>query len=356
MVAKAADLKLRGITKRYGAATAVNQLTLDVEGGTFLTLLGPSGCGKTTTLGVIGGFVAPDGGTVTIGDRDVTSVPSHRRPINTVFQGYALFPHLDVYNNVAFGLKMKRMRKQEIESRVKPALEMVRLAGFEKRQTFELSGGQQQRVALARAVVNQPEVLLLDEPLSALDAQLRKQMQVELKTLQRSLGITFVYVTHDQEEALAMSDLVCVMNGGSIDQLAAPAELYRRPATEFVARFIGRNNFMDGDISRTQDGLVFRLGGGQTLRLTEPAPAGRATLTVRPEHLRLCAPQEVGENVLLGIISAARYLGDRTEVRVEVDPTLSLLAYVNESTATVGESVGVYLPADECFMLRATGS
>jgi spermidine/putrescine transport system ATP-binding protein len=350
---KASDLNLRGITKRYGSAPAVHELTIDVEGGTFLSLLGPSGCGKTTTLGVIGGFVNADAGTVTIGGRDITSMPPHRRPVNTVFQGYALFPHLDVFGNVAFGLRMSRMGKRDIEARVRPVLEMVQLGGFEKRKTFELSGGQQQRVALARAVVNQPEVLLLDEPLSALDAQLRKQMQVELKTLQRNLGITFVYVTHDQEEALAMSDLVCVMKAGAIDQLATPSELYQRPSSEFVARFIGRNNFINGLVIRTQDGPVLSISGGQKLRLTEGVPEGRTTLTIRPEHLRICDPQSTETNVLLGKVSSTRYLGDRTEVRVDIEPSLSLIVYVNGQPASVGEGVGVLVSADSCFPLNS---
>ena len=291
---KGSPLSLRAVRKHFGNVVAVRDLNLEVEAGTFVTLLGPSGCGKTTTLNMIAGFETPDAGVVVVGDRDISHLPPYRRPVNTVFQGYALFPHLDVFGNVAFGLRMKRVPKAEIETRVKRALEIVRLGPMEKRKPSELSGGQQQRVALARAFVNAPEVLLLDEPLSALDAQLRKQMQIELKVLQQELGITFIYVTHDQEEALVMSDVVCVMKDGEVEQIGPPELLYDRPASPFVARFLGRNNFLEGNVVNGSSGSELQLAAGLVIRLGEATPSGPAIIAIRPEKLQICDPDPGG--------------------------------------------------------------
>ncbi|HET7616063.1 MAG TPA: polyamine ABC transporter ATP-binding protein, partial [Bacillales bacterium] len=239
-------VQLENLTKQFGSHTAVGNLKLNIESGEFLTLLGPSGCGKTTTLRMIAGFEKPTSGTVRIGGEEVNRVEPYKREVNTVFQSYSLFPHMNVYENVAFGLKMKKVGKQEISDRVTNALKMVQLEGFRDRSVKQLSGGQQQRIAIARAIVNNPKVLLLDEPLGALDLKLRKQMQIELKRLQQSLGITFIYVTHDQEEALTMSDRIVVMNGGEIEQIGKPKEIYERPVSRFVAGFIGETNIFEG--------------------------------------------------------------------------------------------------------------
>ena len=241
------EVELLNVSKRFADTVAVNSVTLRVTGGEFLTLLGPSGCGKTTLLRMIAGFEIPDEGRVMLGGRDVTGVPPFKRDVTTVFQQYALFPHLNVFENVAFGLKQKRVARESVKTRVAEALEMVKMGGLDRRLPSELSGGQQQRVALARALVLHPRVLLLDEPLAALDQKLRKQMQVELKSLQQRVGISFVYVTHDQEEALTMSDRIVVMNAGRIEQSGRAEEIYERPQTEFVAGFIGVSNIIKGD-------------------------------------------------------------------------------------------------------------
>jgi ABC-type Fe3+/spermidine/putrescine transport system ATPase subunit len=241
----AAAVELRGVTRRFGEVTAVDALDLEVRDGEFLALLGPSGCGKTTTLRLIAGFERPDEGEVRIAGRDVASLPPHRRPVNTVFQSYALFPHLSVLDNVAYGLRQRRVGRAERRARARELLELVQLRGVENRRPRELSGGQQQRVALARALVLEPKVLLLDEPLGALDLKVRRELQIELKRVQESVGITFVHVTHDQEEALALSDRVAVLNHGRIEQLGRPQEIYDSPATPFVAGFIGETNFIE---------------------------------------------------------------------------------------------------------------
>src|SRR5947209_16956614 len=238
-------IELEAVAKRYGAHAAVDGVSLSIGEGEFFSLLGPSGCGKTTTLRMIAGFVEPDEGRILLHGEDVTSVPPNRRPVNMVFQQYALFPHMSVYDNVAFGLKVKRVPRPEHRERVHEMLRVVSLEGFDRRRARQLSGGQQQRVALARALVNRPAALLLDEPLGALDVKLRKQMQLELKRIQHDLGTTFVYVTHDQEEALAMSDRIAVMNGGRVEQTGSPREIYEHPSTTFVADFIGSLNALD---------------------------------------------------------------------------------------------------------------
>ncbi len=246
-VSSVPDVELVGVTKRYGVVAAVDAIDLEVHPGEFLSLLGPSGCGKTTTLRLIAGFERPDGGEVRIGGRDVSRVPPYKRDVNTVFQSYALFPHLSVMDNVAYGLKQRGLGRRERHNRATEMLELVRLTGFGDRKPRQLSGGQQQRVALARALVMHPRVLLLDEPLGALDLKVRKELQIELKRIQEEIGITFVYVTHDQEEALAMSNRVVVMNAGRIEQVGAPREIYDKPATEWIASFIGDTNFIQVD-------------------------------------------------------------------------------------------------------------
>ncbi len=241
-----ADVRLEGVTKRFDDVVAVDDLSLDIERGAFFALLGPSGCGKTTTLRMIGGFEEPTAGRILLADQDVTGRPPYRRDVNTVFQSYALFPHLSIGENVAFGLRRKGVRGPQLQGRVREILRLVALEGYEKRKPRQLSGGQQQRVALARALVNSPQVLLLDEPLGALDLKLRKQMQLELKRIQHDMGITFVHVTHDQEEAMTMADTIAVMNRGKIEQLGSPTELYERPRTAFVAGFLGVSNLLYG--------------------------------------------------------------------------------------------------------------
>src|ERR671925_998759 len=246
------DVHLAGVTKRFGDVVAVDDISLDILRGEFFSLLGPSGCGKTTTLRMIGGFEQPDDGAIELAGVDVAGLPPHKRDVNTVFQSYALFPHLNVFDNVAYGLRRRRLAKDQIPGQVGRILDLVDLPGFEGRRITQLSGGQQQRVALARALVNQPDVLLLDEPLGALDLKLRKEMQLELKGLQERVGITFIFVTHDQEEALTMSDRIAVMSGGKVLQVGTPTEIYERPSCRFVADFIGESNFVQGHISAVE--------------------------------------------------------------------------------------------------------
>lgn len=297
-----AAIKLDQVTKTFdGRVMAVDAVTLDIAAGEFFSLLGPSGCGKTTSLRMIAGFEHPDSGRVHVGGRDITDLPVHRRDMGMVFQSYALFPHRTVAENVAFGLRMREVSKPEIERRVAAALAQVALTGFETRKPGQLSGGQQQRVALARALVVEPPVLLCDEPLGALDRKLRQQMQFELKELQKRLGVTLVFVTHDQEEALAMSDRIAVMNGGRVEQVGTPTEIYERPRTRFVADFIGEINILDG---------------GGPLR------------ALRPEKIRLVAPDGAR---LAGMVETANYLGGSTLLRVQ--PTTGSSMLVRETHA-----------------------
>ena len=293
VTAAIADVELRGVTKRFGALTAVDRLDLEVRHGEFLSLLGPSGCGKTTTLRLIAGFERPDEGEIRIEGADVARLPAYRRPVNTVFQSYALFPHLNVIENVGYGLKQRGVPRAERRARAEELLELVRLPNVADRKPKELSGGQQQRVALARALVLRPKVLLLDEPLGALDLRVRKELQIELKRIQESVGITFVYVTHDQEEALAMSDRVVVMHAGRIEQLGAPQEIYDAPATRFVAQFIGETNFIDtrsGTVAiRPERVRLSRNGDGLAAELVTTMVVGPAVQAV----VRLDDGQEV---------------------------------------------------------------
>src|SRR5256884_4653305 len=284
-------IALEGVSKGFGETRAVRDVTVAIGEGEFFSLLGPSGCGKTTTLRMIAGFEVPDEGRIVLQGQDVTSVAANRRKVNMVFQQYALFPHMSIYDNVAFGLKVKRVPRNEHSDRVHEMLRVVELEGLERRRTRQLSGGQQQRVALARALVNRPAALLLDEPLGALDVKLRKQMQLELKRIQGTVGTTFVYVTHDQEEALAMSDRIAVMNGGRVEQTGSPREIYERPRTAFVADFIGSLNALDLRIDElVGENAVMRLGEGERIVVTVGAghrPGETLRVAVRPERVQI---------------------------------------------------------------------
>jgi ABC-type Fe3+/spermidine/putrescine transport system ATPase subunit len=330
-------VSLREVSKSFGEVAAVRDVSLDVAPGEFITLLGPSGCGKTTLLRLVAGLESPDSGRVLLGGRDVTADPPHRRPVNTVFQHYALFPHRDVAGNVAFGLEMARRPRSEIRERVARALEMVRLSGLEGRRVDQLSGGQRQRVALARAVVLEPEVLLLDEPMSALDRKLREEMRAEVKSLHRRLGTTFVFVTHDQEEALALSDRVAVMNAGVIEQIGSPAEIYDVPRTRFVAEFLAVRNLLGAEVEEADgSGARVRTEGGLVLRSAASGfvPGERVWVGVRPERMRFNGP---GENRVAGVLEDRLFLGDRSEWRVRAGGDVLTVA---ESAAGDGRRRG----------------
>jgi spermidine/putrescine transport system ATP-binding protein len=306
----ATDVRLEDVVKEFAEVRAVDGVSLEIPRGSFFALLGPSGCGKTTTLRMIGGFEEPTSGRIFLGDRDVVGLPPYKRDVNTVFQSYALFPHMTIADNVAFGLERKGIAKAEVKSRVAEILELVDLAGREGGKPRQLSGGQQQRVALARAIVCNPRVLLLDEPLGALDLKLRKQMQLELKRIQNEIGITFVHVTHDQEEAMTMADTIAVMNGGRIDQLGTPTELYERPSTAFVAGFLGKSNLLDGTV--TGDGVV-TLSDGSELRARTNGTRGAVSVGVRPEKIGLSSG---GVNWVAGTVKESAYIGVATELVV----------------------------------------
>jgi len=355
------DVRLVNVTKRFGEAIAVDAITLDVSDGEFFTLLGPSGCGKTTTLRMIGGFEQPTSGLIELKGADVTFLPAHKRDVNTVFQSYALFPHLSIYENVAFGLRRSGVKGDEIKRRVGEAMELVQLVGFEKRMPAQLSGGQAQRVALARALVNEPAVLLLDEPLGALDLKLRKQMGIELKRIQREVGITFIYVTHDQEEAMTMSDRIAVMNKGRYEQLAGPETLYERPATRFVAGFVGASNLLEGKIGSEGDFWTVTLTSGAMVRapktLGEIGSSG--AIGVRPEKLTLLEPgQESKGNALEGTVVDTSYLGVITQYVVEGKSGLRLLVSEQNRDRTTrndtwrpGESVTLTWKPESSFVV-----
>ncbi len=322
----APDIEFQSVSKRFGAVRAVDDVSFTIAKGSFHSFLGPSGCGKTTSLRLIAGFEQPTAGEVRIAGQDVVGIPAHQRPVNMVFQHYALFPHLDVFANVAYGLRQQRPRppRKELVRRVDEALELVRLPGYGARRIWELSGGQQQRVALARALINRPTVLLLDEPLSALDRKLRRDMQIELQTLQRDVGITFVLVTHDQEEALSMSDTVAIMREGRVVQFGPPAELYDAPANRYVADFVGESNFFAGRVEASDAEISLRLDSGLALAAppsalgARPAVGEAASIAVRPEAIQLWAlgelPPEGLDYSFEGRIDNRIYLGDSTEV------------------------------------------
>jgi spermidine/putrescine transport system ATP-binding protein len=304
-------VELKGVTKRFGSMVAVDNVDLTVQPGEFLSLLGPSGCGKTTTLRMLAGFEQPDAGMITIRGESVLGIPPYKRDVNTVFQSYALFPHMDVAENVAYGLRQRKVPKWDIADRVRDALDMVKMSHLASRKPRQLSGGQQQRVALARALVNRPSVLLLDEPLGALDRKLREEMQIELKLLQSQLGITFIFVTHDQEEAMSMSDRIAIMLDGHIEQLADPETVYEHPSSAFVAGFVGRNNFWRG--TGSADGVV--ADDGTVFRITRPeekvAPGEGAIAAVRPECFRLDTSDPGRDvNVLPGVVAGVAHFGD----------------------------------------------
>ena len=305
-------ISLLHVSKDYNGSEAIKDVTLNIEKNEFLTMLGPSGCGKTTTLRIIGGFEHPSEGEILFDGAVINDLPPYRRKVNTVFQKYALFPHMNVYENIAFGLKIKKMEKKAIDEKVGAMLDLVALSGYEKRPVNSLSGGQQQRVAIARALVNQPEVLLLDEPLGALDLQLRKEMQLELKAMQQRLGITFLYITHDQEEALTMSDTIVVMNQGRIQQIGAPEAIYNEPVNSFVARFIGESNIVSGYMLADYQ-VEF---AGSCVRCSDGGFASRESVDVviRPEDLKIV---EEAEGIFGGTVRSATFKGVHYEMIVE---------------------------------------
>ncbi|TMN23264.1 ABC transporter ATP-binding protein [Lentibacillus cibarius] len=310
-------VRLEGISKKFDSTYAIKELNLEIQSGEFLTLLGPSGCGKTSTLRVIGGFEKPSSGSVWINSKKVDEVEPYNRDVNTVFQSYSLFPHMTVADNIAFGLKMKKISKQEIKKRVREALRLVQLENFADRKPKKLSGGQQQRIAIARAVVNNPKVLLLDEPLGALDLKLRKQMQLELKQLQQKLGMTFIYVTHDQEEALTMSDRIVIMNEGQIEQIGLPEEVYEKPATKFVADFIGETNLFEGIIKEIKDVYATVQCSEQNIRIYNNKKLltnESVFISVRPEKIRVSSNPDSHDNYLKVIMKDKIYIGSVTKI------------------------------------------
>jgi spermidine/putrescine transport system ATP-binding protein len=344
-------LELRSLTKRFGAFAAVDDVSLSIASGEFLTLLGASGSGKTTTLRMIAGFEPPTGGEILMDGADISPLPPFKRDINTVFQQYALFPHMSVRQNVEYGLRMKKVPKKERGSRVEQALEMVQLAQLGARSPRQLSGGQQQRVALARALVNRPRVLLLDEPLGALDLKLRKGMQLELKHLQTSLGITFVYVTHDQEEALTMSDRIVLMRQGRISQVGTPRDLYDRPATRYVADFIGETNLLGGTVIESRNGEAAMRIGADVLRGVSDGvlETGReAWLAVRPEAIAVRPPEGIGGgNVVSATVKEAVYAGSAVRVHATLTSGQRIVAHVPAGTSVpVGATVRLAWPTD----------
>jgi spermidine/putrescine transport system ATP-binding protein len=349
------DVRLERVTKRFHEVVAVDDLSLEVERGEFFSMLGPSGCGKTTTLRMIAGFEEATAGSIYLGDREVTDLPPYRRDVNTVFQNYALFPHLNVYENVGFGLRRRKVANTEIKRRVGEMLDLVELPGYERRKTNQLSGGQQQRIALARALINHPRVLLLDEPLGALDLKLRKQMQVELKRIQTEVEITFVYVTHDQEEAMTMSNRIAVMRAGRIEQLGAPEDLYERPATDFVAGFLGVSNLLPGKVAGADGTLAeIELTSGGRVRASGDGLAAGETVRVgvRPEKVNIeVAPAEAAvsggsddggarTNRIEGTVADASYLGVSTQYTVRLADGADVTVY-SQNTETSGATAHI---------------
>ncbi|MEA2330686.1 MAG: spermidine/putrescine transport system ATP-binding protein [Thermoleophilaceae bacterium] len=355
------DVKLTGLVKRFDDVVAVDGIDLHIPGGEFFSLLGPSGCGKTTTLRLIAGFDEPTAGEIVLDGVDMASTPAYRRNVNTVFQSYALFPHLSVFDNVAFGLRRERTGKAELRQRANEALEMVQMEAFADRRPVQLSGGQQQRVALARALVLKPAVLLLDEPLGALDAKLRRMLQVELKALQERVGITFIYVTHDQEEALTMSDRIAVMNQGRVEQVAPPHVVYEEPRTTFVAEFLGTANLMPAAAVRPADGgCTVRIGEVEMLAgRGEMQAAGDARVVIRPERVLLEPHDAPGPNRVPAMVERVVYLGSAHQVWVRLptgDRLQVLLQSDGEPVRYVhGDPVQAYLPPDGLRVLAGDG-
>ncbi|MFS0674151.1 ABC transporter ATP-binding protein [Ornithinibacillus sp. 179-J 7C1 HS] len=331
-------VQLENVTKEFDNTNVVDDLNLDIKAGEFLTLLGPSGCGKTTTLRMIAGFEKPTSGKILLNGKQVDEMEPYKREVNTVFQSYSLFPHMSVFDNVAFGLKMKKVGKEEIKERVTKALKLVQLEEYGNRKPKQLSGGQQQRIAIARAIVNNPKVLLLDEPLGALDLKLRKQMQLELKHLQQTLNITFIYVTHDQEEALTMSDRIVVMNKGKIEQIGLPYEIYERPQTRFVADFIGQTNIMEGTVSDLNGEMATMAYADQSIEIPNTANVHKdeeISISVRPENLKLSSTPIEGSNNLKGTFKEKIYIGSVTKIVVSMPNGEELT--VNESHDKIEE-------------------
>ena len=358
---KGPDLVLTGVTKRFGSFAAVDRLDLTIPGGSFFALLGPSGCGKTTTLRMVAGLEAPTEGSIRLGDTDITSLRPYERPVNTVFQSYALFPHLSVFENVAFGLRRRGV--DGIEAQVRGMLELVELESLGERRPAELSGGQQQRVALARALINRPQVLLLDEPLGALDLKLRRQMQLELKRIQMEVGITFVHVTHDQEEAMTMADTIAVMHRGVIEQMGAPLDLYEHPRTTFVSNFLGRANLVRGRVvARDADALSLEVQG-TTLRASVARAASDASdvwVGVRPEKVHLSHPGTAteGANVLAGgVISDVSFAGVSTQYVAQMPWGQELVVFEQNTGARApfraGDRVDLHWAPEHTFLLDA---
>ena len=338
-------LEISGVSKSFGAHKAVHELDLTVETGEFVTLLGPSGCGKTTLLRMISGFERPTSGHIVSEGRDLTSLRPERRPFNMVFQNYALFPHLSVFENVAYGLRAAGLEEREIARRVEDALQMVGLHAQKEQSVQSLSGGMSQRVALVRAIVNQPRILLLDEPLAALDLQLRKRMQVELRDIQQNLGTTFILVTHDQEESLVMSDRIVVMRAGRIEQIGTPHQIYRRPKTRFVAEFIGETSLVEAEVLSAGKGRAsVKLANGvrksfQHYSDTEPAKGSHGVVSVRPEALTVVAPEKA---TFRGVVSRQVFLGSQTRISVDVAPGLTLNADLTfDQDVRIGQEVGL---------------
>ena len=338
-------IEIQGVSKTYGDNTVLNNLNLNIKENEFLTLLGPSGCGKTTTLKIIAGFETADNGKVLFDGKDISILPPYKRQLNTVFQKYALFPHMNIYENIAFGLKIKKLPKNEIDKKVHEMLKMVALEGFEKRSVDSLSGGQQQRVAIARALVNEPQVLLLDEPLGALDLKLRKEMQLELKKIQKRLGITFIFVTHDQEEALSMSDTIVVMNKGVIQQMGSPEDIYNEPANAFVADFIGESNILDGTMLEDYK-VEF------SNRVFECVDNGfdkneKIDVVIRPEDIEITT---VEKGILVGKVNSVTFKGVHYEIEVETENTKWIIH--NTKNATVGSTVGLIIDPEAIHIMR----
>jgi len=349
------DIEFRNVTKRFDDVLAVDQLSLSVERGAFFSFLGPSGCGKTTSLRLIAGFEQPSEGDVFIGGESVVGIPSHKRPVNMVFQQYALFPHMNVTDNIGYGLRQRNPKpdNREVIKRVDETLELVRLDGYGKRRVWELSGGQQQRVALARALINHPTCLLLDEPLAALDRKLRREMQIELQTLQRDVGITFILVTHDQEEALSMSDNICIMRDGRIVQSGSPRELYDQPISRYVADFVGKTNFFDGKVSANSDSITSIVSeAGQILEASQPkgvaalAKGSDACVAVRPEMISIVRAGEAVDpnNVTLkGQVMNRIFLGEHSEYLVATEGHGDVMVL---SPRYIESTTGSFAPGD----------
>ena len=340
-------IKIENLSKSFGEKVVLDNINLDIKRGEFVTLLGPSGCGKTTLLRMLAGFTQPDEGAITMEDKDILSMPPHQRPLNTVFQRYALFPHLNVYENIAFGLKLKKVESKEIDKRVRKALKMVSMTDYEDRDVNSLSGGQQQRVAIARAIVNQPQVLLLDEPLAALDLKMRKDMQMELKQMHEALGITFIYVTHDQEEALTLSDTIVVMSEGKIQQIGTPIDIYNEPVNSFVADFIGESNILNGTMIKDKEvefiGHKFECvdsGFGENTAVD---------VVVRPEDIYIVGNVENAD--FTGVVKSCTFKGVHYEMFVETDKGFEMMIQ-DYNAFEEGTTVGMFIKPSDIHVMR----